>query len=159
MCDTGPVLHLSEAGVLYLLEWLGEVQVPPAVDAEVAQHDPDWRRPRWLRVTPLVSPPDTDALAWQQAGLLGAGESEAIALACQVGAEWLLTDDAAARLFAESLGLEAHGSLGVVLWAAAVGRLNRIQAEAALNGLVGSSLWVSAQVMAEARAALGRLFP
>jgi len=89
---------------------------------------------------------------------LDAGEAEAIALARQVQADWFLTDDAAARLFAQALGLEVHGSLGIILWAAAVGHLNRAAAEGALNRLAQSALWVSAKVLAEARSALDQLF-
>jgi len=58
------------------------------------------------------------SLTWQQAGLLHGGEAEPVALAIELKADWFLTDDAAARLLAESLGLEVHGSLGVILWAA-----------------------------------------
>ena len=105
------------------------------------------------------SPYDAEAAGWQQAGLLDAGEAEAVALARQLNAQWLWTDDAAARLFAQTLGLEVHGSLGIVLWAAALGHLNRADAEVALDRLAQSSLWISARVLAEARAALGQLFP
>ena len=52
-------------------------------------------------------------------GLAAYGEAQAIALARQFGPDWLLTDDASARLLAQSLGLEVHGSLGLVLWSAA----------------------------------------
>ena len=71
------------------------------------QHDPAWqtRRPGWMHIDVLIAPHDVEAAAWQQAGLLNAGEAEAIALARQTSAHWLLTDDAAARLFAQSLGL------------------------------------------------------
>jgi predicted nucleic acid-binding protein len=89
---------------------------------------------------------------------LDAGEAEAIALAKQVAADWLLTDDAAARLFASALGVEVHGSLGILLWAAAAGHLDRIKAEAALSGLAASSLWISRRVLEEARSALQRVF-
>jgi predicted nucleic acid-binding protein len=82
-----------------------------------------------------------------------------VALARQAGADWLLTDDAAARLFATALGIEVHGSLGVLLWAAAAGHLDPIEAEAALSRLAASSLWVSGQVLEEARSALRRMFP
>ena len=98
-----------------------------------------------------------EAAKWQEAGLLDAGEAEAIALARQKKAEWLLTDDSTARLFGEALGLEVHGSLGVVLWSVAVGHLDRSGAEAALDRLAHSSLWISARVLAEARAALDEL--
>ena len=51
------------------------------------------------------------------------GESAAIALTLQMQAEWLLSDDANARQFAESLGLEIHGSIGLLLWAVATGHV------------------------------------
>jgi predicted nucleic acid-binding protein len=89
--------------------------------------------------------------------LLDAGEAEAIELARQLRAHWFLTDDASARLVAQSLGLEVHGSLGVVLWSAAAGRLPRAAAEDALDMLAHSSLWISPSVLAEAKAALNQL--
>jgi predicted nucleic acid-binding protein len=76
----------------------------------------------------------------------------------QLHAAWLLTEEAAARILAASLGLEVHGSLGVVLWAAARGHLSRVEAASAVNRLARSSLWISAGVLAAARAALHRLF-
>lgn len=159
--NTGPVLHLSEAQALNLMGQAGEVHIPKAVDAEITQHSPDWQgqRPGWMSVDMLIALYDEEAIAWQKAGLLDIGEADAIALTRQIKAHWLLTDDAAARLFAQSLGLEVHGSLGIVLWAAAVGHLNRADAEAALDRLARSSLWISIRVLAEAKAALNQLFP
>ncbi len=158
--DTGPLLHLTEAASIHLLEPIGEVHIPRMVDQEMRHHEASWSstKPHWIKLTPLVEPHATEAQAWHQAGLLDAGEAEAIALARQLRADWLLTDDAAARLLAGSLGLEAHGSLGVVLWAAAIRHLTRVEAEAALDDLANSSLWISACVLAEAKAALDQLF-
>jgi predicted nucleic acid-binding protein len=99
------------------------------------------------------------ATGWQQSGLLETGEAETIALALQLSATWLLTDDTAARVFATTLGFEVHGSLGIVLWAAARGHLSREEAAAALDRLAHSTLWISARVLVEARMALDRLFP
>jgi predicted nucleic acid-binding protein len=157
--DTGPILHLSEAQALDLLRLTGEVHIPPAVDTEILQHQADWQsqRPDWIIVDVLVAPRREEATAWQQADLLGIGEAEAIALAQQLGADWLLTDDAAARLFAQALGREVHGSLGVVLWSAAAGHLDQPNAEATLDRLARSSLWLSARVLAEAKTALDQL--
>lgn len=98
------------------------------------------------------------AMVWQQAGLLDPGEAEAIALVNQIHAAWFLTDDAAARLLAQSLDIEVHGSLGVILWAAAVGHLSRCEAEQALERLSHSSLWLSARILADARNALAKMF-
>ena len=158
MCDTSVLLHLAEADALPILMCVGDICVPRAVATEMTQLRPSWNEElSWVHVQSLPPSHLKEATAWCQAGLLDAGEAEAIALARQINADWFLTDDAAARLFAQSLGMEVHGSLGVVLWAAAVGELTRADAEATLERLVKSSLWISAKVLAEARAALGKL--
>lgn len=158
--DTGALLHLHETNLTGLLGRIGTVQVPVAVDSEMSDLVPDWRAtsPDWRKVRPLSAGAKAEAESWVQAGLMHPGEAEAIALARELRANWLLTDDAAARLFARALGLEVHGSLGVVLWAAAQRHLDRTNSEAALHRLAGSSLWISASVLAEARAALERIF-
>jgi predicted nucleic acid-binding protein len=157
--DTGPILHLEEASLLDLLRLVAETRIPNAVDAELCASLPSWatQRPPWITLQSLAEPHVADALAWQQAGLLHAGEAEAIALTRQTKASWLLTDDAAARLFAEALGIEAHGSLAVVLLAAGTGAVSRAAADAAITALAQSSLWVTPRVVAAARAALARL--
>lgn len=121
---------------------------------------PSWttRSLPWVKVETLAESFRTESIAWQQAGLLDPGEAEAVALARQLEADWLLTDGAAARLVAQTHGLEVHGSLGIVLWAAAVGHFDRSEAESVPDRLVRSSLWVSARVLTEAGIALERLF-
>jgi predicted nucleic acid-binding protein len=157
--DTGPLLHLYEAQALNLLKLIGKVHIPKAVDIEMDRHEVKWlsQRPEWILVDILTSPHDKMAIAWQQVGLLDPGEAEAIALTQQIKTDWFLTDEALARLLGRSLGLEVHGSLGVVLWAAALGHLTRSEAEAILDRLRNSSLWVSTRVFAEAKATLDRL--
>lgn len=85
-------------------------------------------------------------------------ESEALALALQLHAQWYLTDDTSARELARSVRVEAHGSLGVVLWAAAHGLLDRQQSAARLDALLASSLWVAPTIRREARRALEQIF-
>jgi len=46
---------------------------------------------------------------------LHAGECAAIALSVQRGAERLLCDDSAARMAAESLGLQVRGTIGLIV--------------------------------------------
>lgn len=157
--DTGPVLHLHEANALDLLSLLGPVWVPPAVDRELIRLVGNWptHRPRQVQVVDLEASSAEQAAHWAAAGLLYAAESEALALALQLKAGWYLTDDTAARELAKSLGVEAHGSLGVVLWAAAHGLLDREQSAARLEALFSSSLWVSPSVREEAREALRQI--
>jgi predicted nucleic acid-binding protein len=160
VCDTGPILHLREADCLSILQAAGSILIPPAVDAEMARLDRIWaeERPDWIQTTPLDPAHLADARSWLQAGLLDPGEAQALALAAQISADWLLTDDAAARTLAEHQGFEVHGSVGIVLWAAATGHLDRSEGESALEALARSSLWISARVLSEASKALERIF-
>ena len=75
-------------------------------------------------------------------------------MAQTTAADWFLTDDAGARLVAVSLGLEAHGSLGVVLWNVAHRLLSQEQGLAALQGLRGTSLWISDRIFHQAEDAI-----
>ncbi len=75
-----------------------------------------------------------------------------------MNADWFLTDDERARLLGKQLGLEVHGSLGVVFWTAAVRLIERKEAEEVIERLANSSLWVSAAVLSEARLALNELY-
>jgi len=159
VCDTGPLLHLDEAKCLEVLRQAGEVHMPPAVDTELRSVNIRRRsiNLEWIYLTPLAPTYQSAAAVWQTAGLLHGGEAEAIELARQLNADWFLTDDASARLVAHPCSLEVHGSLGVVLWAAA-GHLTRPAAEAALKGLAESSLWISSSVFAEAKSSLIQIF-
>ncbi len=157
ICDTGPLLHLSEANAIHLLQLAGEVIIPPAVAKEFKQNAPDAKLPGWIRVKDLDEPYGKKALGWSKQ--IDAGEAAAIALMLQEQAEWLLSDDAKARQFAESLGLEVHGSIGLLLWGVAERHLeNRDDALTLLNALADSSLWISDRVLRQARQAIDTLF-
>lgn len=160
VCNTGPILHLSEAKALHLLELTGQVVIPPAVNKEAVVWIPSWleRRPGWLQLQDLGTEALDESRRWWGSGILDRGEADALALARQLGADWFLTDDSAARLLADQLGLESHGSLGIVLWAAATGELDHQQAGWALNALFQSSLWITARVKREARDTLEKIF-
>lgn len=159
VCDTGPILHLHEVGGLDLLEQAGEVILPKAVDVELIVLLPEWSksRPAYLRVV-AASPDERQWMDLCQSMGLGTGEAEAVALARSAHADWLLTDDAAARVIGTLMGLEVHGSLGVILWAAAAGHVDRDRAFALLDRLAKSSLWISPRILDEARQALTNLF-
>ena len=160
VCDTGPILHLIEINALDLLDVAGGVCIPPVVERELLSLIPDWpnRKPEWITIVDLDEEHLADVSIWQTSGLLHAGEAESIALARQVHSIWYLTDDTASRVFGISQGLEVHGTLGVVLWAAANRHIDRPHAETLLRRLRESTLWISVKVFAEAWSALDRLY-
>jgi predicted nucleic acid-binding protein len=139
--DTGPVLHLHEAGALHLLPLIGETFLPPMVKAELSSRIPALP-PKWAKLQTLTISAQQRALEWRHAGLLHGGEAEALALANEFKPDWFLTDDAAARLMA----------------AAAKNLVKKIEAESFLIGLEKSSLWMSLRVRVGARTALEKLY-
>jgi predicted nucleic acid-binding protein len=159
VCDTGPLLHLSEAGAIHLLSLAGDILIPSMVASEFESNAQGWKPPHWVKIIELDKGAKQRAADWIESRKLDAGEAEAISLALQTKADWLLTDDALARQFAETLKLEVHGSIGLLLWNIAIGNTeNQEQSLNLLNELAQSSLWVSEHVLQEARKAIIGLF-
>jgi predicted nucleic acid-binding protein len=156
VADTGPILHLHEANALHLLPLIGEIFLAPSVLSELNSLVPTLP-PAWIKVQAPLPAGQQRAVEWQRAGLLHGGEAESLALALELKPDWFLTDDAAARLMAESLNIETHGSIGVILWVAAHKLVSAPEAKASLANLERSSLWMSATVRSDARAALDKL--
>ena len=75
-------------------------------------------------------------------------------LAKRINATWFLTDDTEARIFASVSGIEVHGSLGIVLWLAAMGHLDYYAAKSAIDKLSKTSLWISKAILSQAYQAL-----
>lgn len=160
VCDTGPILHLQEARLLELLQKAGKVYIPKMVDIEMNELYPLWRkhRPEWITIEPLLPDETEQTESLFLSGLLGFGEAEAIVLAKRLKPEWFLTDDTEARIFASYLGMEVHGSLGIVLWSAAVGHLSYAKSKDGLDRLSKTSLWISKDIMSQAKKALKTMF-
>lgn len=107
--NTSPLIAFQQLGHLGLLGTLfGTVLAPPAVMREALSIG---ERPAWLEARALAQPLPA---AIRDAGL-GAGESEALALALELGAERVLVDELAGRKLALRLGLPVIGSVGVLL--------------------------------------------
>ena len=158
VCDTGPLLHLSEAGAIHLLSLAGEILIPSIVAIEFEANAQGWNPPQWVKIVDLEKSTRQKAEKWVRENQIDRGEAEAICLALQEHADWLLTDDAKARQFAESAGLEVHGSIGLLLWCVANAHiLEKALALHLLDGLENSSLWISERVLQEARKAINTL--
>lgn len=159
VCDTGPLIHLSEAGAIHLLANTGDIILPPFVANEYEANSQGWKPPQWTKIIELESDRLRQAEDWTQSNQIDAGEAQAVSLAIQVKADWLVTDDARARQFAESLGIEVHGSIGVLLWNAAMGHISDLsQALTYFENLSNSSLWISDRVLEKARQAIRELY-
>ena len=127
--NTSPLQYLYQLDLLDLLPTLyGEVLVPIGVVKEIAAGRslgvalPDIESIPWLRVREVQTPallslvPD-----------LGAGEREVLALALERPSPLVVLDDALARRFAEKLGMALTGTLGLLLRAKQMGRIDRVQ--------------------------------
>jgi predicted nucleic acid-binding protein len=119
--DAGPLIHLSWIDQLALLDRLfEEVFVPPAVRDEVLASPTgtlgldriQWAFAEgWLQVKAPTGPL---RLTRSVSDALDRGEAEALILSEEIGADFLITDDAPARAEAARRGLQVVGTVGVL---------------------------------------------
>ena len=158
VCDAGPIIHLHESELLHLLKNFGDVYTTDSVYLEVAhiaQLKKNW--PNWIRVEHIGNVEAKEVELISRAGDLHKGEAESFILCRNLKADIFFTDDMMARIFAESFGIHVRGSLGVVLWNVAKGKLNIKQGIDALKKLKNSSLWIADKVMKEALKAIDEI--
>jgi len=98
VCDAGPLIHLDELDALDLLHDFPLVLVPDAVWSEVERHRPTvFLNPgqSFTRIAPQ-HPLGPALVAVSRLFPLHAGETQALAVASEQGADLLLTDNRAA---------------------------------------------------------------
>jgi predicted nucleic acid-binding protein len=121
VADTSAIsnlLTIGRAGLLH--EVFGQVVIPTAVEAELRRwHDalPDFLVPRQPAAGPILTGLEA---------VLDSGETEAIALSVELGADLLLIDERKGRAEAARLGIRTTGLLGVLLEAKALGLIDRV---------------------------------
>jgi hypothetical protein len=118
VADAGPLIALATIGHFDVLQPLyGEVRIPPAVRDEVVasgQGRPGEHAVRSADWILTVEVHDTTAVELLRERL-DIGESEAIVLAIQLGADLLLMDEARGRRVAEARGLNKTGTIGTLI--------------------------------------------
>ena len=147
--DASPLNILVRIGFIDVLPNLfGEVVIPPAVAAELSHPaTPEqvraWLKnePAWLRVQAPVRIDATIDFA-------DPGEREAISLALELHADFLLADDRKARRAAVERGLAVTGAVGVLEVASARRLLDLSEA---LNRLRTTDFIVAQTILDEAR--------
>ncbi len=130
--NTSPILNLAVIDKLALLRArFGEIWVTPAVVEElrIEQDLPGSKAVLGAREAgwPQVKEVKEQALAQVLRRDLDQGEAEAIALALQVKAEWMLLDERDGRRIAKQFGLRVTGVLGILLQARREGRLSSLR--------------------------------
>ena len=128
--DTTPISELAKVNYLNLLPKLfGRVVIPQGIGDELTtgQHPAAGivQDLSWLDVIAVKNRLVVEEL--QQVGNLDFGESEAIALAEEMGADRLLIDEKAARRVAKMRNLPLIGTMGVLLLAKRQGYLENVK--------------------------------
>lgn len=133
IANASPLIALARIDQFYLLkELFYSIVIPEAVWIEVVVQGADKpatnlvlqaAQESWLS---RQSVQDTLAVTVLKA-TLGAGEAEAIILAQELQADWLLLDDDLGRSHATRLGLSIKGSAGILLAAHHAGLITDLQ--------------------------------
>lgn len=126
IADAGPLIHLDELEVIDLLSDFGKVLVPESVLGESMRHRPELKMASWLCVQQVRKTIDPNIRAVMTRYPLHVGELDALNLAMSENNVLFLTDDNAARLAAQSLNLEARGTIGILLRAMRQSRLTKV---------------------------------
>jgi predicted nucleic acid-binding protein len=128
--NSGPLIALAAIGRLNLLCALfGQIVIPPAVYQEVVirgQGEPgsaEVKAATWIKVAQVQDHLAVNLLR----EVLDAGESEAIVLAQELNARYVLLDDALARRKARLIGLPMTGTLGLTLIAKESGLVSAVK--------------------------------
>lgn len=130
--NTSPIMNLAIIGELSLLrDQFGEVLIPGAVLEELrveenlpgSQSVRDALKAGWIRIEAVKLDPLVRAMERD----LDKGEAEAIALAMQVNADWVLMDERDGRKAAKSMKLKVVGVLGILLKAQRERRLRSLK--------------------------------
>lgn len=115
VCNAGPLIHLDQLKCLDLLSDFLTLLVPDVVWNEVLKYRPHALPQSFATLVPAPLVPEAKVTSLCRAFSLDAGEAACLAILAERGSAIFLTDDAAARLVAEEMGIEVHGTLGVLI--------------------------------------------
>lgn len=128
--DATPLIALAKIGQLsWLADLFGEVLVPGAVYSEIVvagvgrRGAAEIQSANWIRMEAVIDRTKVSYLLTQ----LDIGEAEAIVLAQEKHADWLLVDENKARTIAQRLGLHMIGTVGLLLLAKQQGKISTIR--------------------------------
>ena len=111
--NTGPILHLNEINLIKALQVFQEVYIAEEVKNELIGNK--LNIPKRIKLINLKPQFKDVAEILVNKFSLDLGESQSIALALQEKVDYFLTDDLDARTVANVHGIEAHGTVGIIL--------------------------------------------
>lgn len=142
--NSSPIIHLAKIGKLELLkEYFQTITVPEAVyrecvlEGKVREEVEIIKNADWIKVMQVESKKIVRLLQ----SLLDDGESEAIALSLEIGADLILLDDSDAREKARLYGLKITGTIGILLQAKIERKIDSLKET--LDRLKESGFWLS----------------
>lgn len=125
--DTSPITNLIQIGKLDLLKQIfGEIIIPQKVFEELSiyeEHKDILTQQDWIKIEAV----NNKALVSQLEEKLDAGEAEAIILAQELNAQFLIIDERKGREIASQFGLNIVGLLGVLIQGKKKGYLNELK--------------------------------
>ena len=110
--NTGPMLHLNEISLIKALD-VFQVYIAEEVKSELIRNKINI--PKCIKLISLKPQFKDVAEILVNKFSLDLGESQSIALALQEKVDYFLTDDLDARTVANVHGIEAHGTVGIIL--------------------------------------------
>lgn len=142
--NTTPLIGLASIQRFDLLKQLfGEVYIPQAVydEAVVKGHEEGGAKNEvsaatWIKVVRVKDRLAVEVLLDE----MDWGEAEAIVLAREIGADWVLMDEKKGRRKLSQMGINKIGTLGILLKAKRVGLLSALRPEIEKLRQVGFSL-------------------
>jgi len=148
--NSGPLINLARVGQFALLQDLFQhITIPPEVFEEVVVRGVgqpgagETYTAQWI-VRGILERSDIVNLLTAE---LDRGEAEAIALALQEKADWLLIDERVGRRFAQRVGLKVKGTPGVLLEGVRRDFIDDLQP--LLDTLVAKGTWIAPATYAE----------
>jgi len=147
IADTTPINYLILIGEIHVLEQLyGRIVLPSAVRDELLHPKAPMKVKEWITELPdWVEVRSASPVHDANLDRLDKGEREAIALAIDLAADYLIVDEMAGRREAERLGFSVIGTLGVIGDAAVEGLLDL---HAAVERLRRTSFHISPAILA-----------
>lgn len=128
--DTSPISNLLIIHRLDLLRKIyKKIIIPGSVMTELLELEKfnydltELKSAKWIEVISVVNKNEINSLLTE----IDLGEAEAIALAKQLRADWLLMDETIGRSIARKQGLNVIGLLGVLLEAKRLGELASVK--------------------------------